>query len=101
MADNMTSDKLLAVLNLENTEQVSAEFQLAGTQPSSVASTEIRRTLTIVGLTPDDFTNTYSSVEFDFNALKDTFKLYCKDFEEPLVDQKPSKALEFSAKMPF
>ncbi|CAH2088639.1 unnamed protein product [Euphydryas editha] len=100
-ADNITSEQILNALRLEYNKKAIGEFQLAGTVPASKVGTEIKNTLTIFGITPEDFTRAYSSVEFDFNQLKETFKSFCKDFNDPLYETIPSKALEFAAKMLF
>lgn len=97
----MTNSEIIAKLALNQTEVASDEFNISGTTPASILSTDIKKVITVFGITPEDFVNTYSSVEFDFNLLMNTFNNYCKDFDSPLTDGQPSYALEFSAKMLF
>ncbi|CAG4936463.1 unnamed protein product [Parnassius apollo] len=101
MAENLTSTDILNRLALPTTEKVTEEFSLAGTVPQSIIGTEIKKTITTLGLTPIDFSKTFSSVEFDFEALKNRFSEYCKGFGEPLSSSQPSRALEFAAKILF
>lgn len=101
MAENLTSTAVLSKLLLTDTEENRKEFQLSGTVPASLSSTEVKKTLTILGITPEDFAKDYASTEFDFSTLKEAFNTYCKDFNDELRDGVASKALEFSSKMLF
>lgn len=101
MAETLTSAAVLGKLSLPENEQTAREFSLSGTVPASVSSSDVKKTLTILGITPDDFSKEYASAEFDYELLKKTFTEYCKDFNDDLKDETPSKALEFSSKMLF
>lgn len=101
MAENITSEAILGALGLTNTEANTNEFQLSGVVPASISSTEIKKTVTILGITPEHFSQEFSTVEFDFEKLKDQFNTYCKDFNDPLADGVSSRALEFCSKILF
>lgn len=101
MAENLTSLDVLSKLSLSDSDENRKEFQLSGTVPGSLSTAEIKKTLTVLGITPESFSKEYASTEFDFDTLKTTFKDYCRDFSDDLKDNVPSKALEFSSKMLF
>lgn len=101
MAENLSSAAVLEKLSLPDNEQARQEFSLSGQVPGPINSTEIKKTITILGITPEDFNNIYSTTEFDFEELETTFSQYCKDYDHQLMAGVPSKALEFSSKMLF
>lgn len=101
MAENLTSSDVLEKLSLPENDQTRNEFSLSGLLPGSISSTDVKRTITILGITPEHFSKNYSTTEFDFEMLEAQFALYCKDYGLDLEENKLSKALEFSSKMLF
>lgn len=101
MAETMTTAAVLANLNLEQSPETNAEFETSGIVPASIASAEIKKQATLLGITPEDFISDYGSTEFDFGDLKIKFLKYCRDFNHELQENKPSKALQFCAKILF
>lgn len=69
--------------------------------PQSITSSEIKKTITVIGLTPESFLGQYSSAEFNFHDLMATFARYCIDYNNDLAENQPSMALEFGAKILF
>ncbi|QXL90808.1 nucleoprotein [Pectinophora gossypiella virus 2] len=101
MAEDLTSADVLSKLALTASDDTAKEFNVSGIVPSSMTNVDIKKTATIMGITPEQFSKEYSTIEFDFKTLMETFDKYCKDFSHELEDNKPSKALEFSAKILF
>lgn len=101
MAESYTAQAVLGKLGLTENEKNLQVFTAAGLTPASISHAEIKKTITILGITPDDFSNVYSSAEFNYDTLKSTFRQYCKDFGDILKSDSESKALEFSAKILF
>lgn len=85
------SQAVLEKLSLTDTQQSRSEFTTSGIVPNSISHAEIKkRTITVLGITPEDFSKEYSSAEFDYSELKTTFRKYCKDFNEPLASNTES-----------
>lgn len=101
MSGDLTTTDVINKVGLIPNEQTANEFVSSGINPECVASSDIKRSIYILGVTPEDFSKQYASAEFDFEELKIAFKKYCKDFADPLQDGIPSKALEFSGRMTF
>lgn len=101
MSGDLTTTDVLAKVGLIPNEQTTSEFTSSGVSPECVASSDIKKSIYILGVTPEDFSKQYASAEFDFDSLKEAFTKYCKDFNDQLKDGIPSKALEFSGRMTF
>ena len=52
----------------------------------------------IVGMTPDEFTRTFTGQAFDYGEAKKIFKMHCKDYMEVLNMETKSFAVEVAAK---
>lgn len=100
MSSDLTTSDVLIKIGLAQNSQTDGEFTTAGVIPELITA-EMKKTVFVLGVTIETFKELYSSVEFDFQNLMETFKTYCKDFLVPLEAGVPSKALEFSAKMLF
>lgn len=101
MSGDLTTTDVLVKVGLTQSDQTTREFTSAGINPESVASSDVKKNIIILEVTPEDFSSQYASAEFDFEALKEAFTKYCKDFNEDLKEGMPSKALEFSGRMTF
>lgn len=101
MGEDLNYQGVLKKLNITDSDKSHDEYKLSGVVPFSLDSTEIKRTITVFGITPETFEREYSTVEFDYAKFKETFKTFCKDFGDVLTAGVESKALEFSSKMLF
>lgn len=99
MASELTSADVLKHLSLTENEQTIKEFSVAGLTPESLTSVQIKNTITILGITPEECIKECGTTEFNFEKLIETFKHYCKDFDAELEDGKPSKALQFALEL--
>ncbi|WBM84617.1 MAG: nucleoprotein [hymenopteran phasma-related virus OKIAV227] len=75
------------------------EATITGTKPAQLVLHTMGKDYVITGITSKDFTDMHTGAEFDFTELQKTFKQHCNDYGDDLVENVPSKALEFCSKV--
>lgn len=76
-----------------------ASYEVSGAKPESLFAHGIAKEFTITGITPQDFINTHTGLDFDIDDLRANFKKHCTDYQESLALDQKSYAVEFCSKI--
>lgn len=71
------------------------QIMITGTRPKDLLNHMAAKIYVILGMTPTEFKEIHGGDVFDFLALCELFKKYCKDFGEDLKVDTISKAVQF------
>lgn len=94
-----TLDHVRDVLNLPPTTDFSALADVKGLSPSDIMGHARAREYTLLGITPAQFMAEHGGDLFDYDQLKQGFKLICNDFDQDLSMHEKSRAVQFCSKM--
>lgn len=75
------------------------DYSVEGSKPIEITNHMIAKTYIITGITPEDFTKEHGGLAIDLEQLKEEFKKHCDDYEQDLIGNVKSKALEFCSKV--
>jgi hypothetical protein len=76
-----------------------ATYDVVGARPESLIAHGIEKEYIISGITPKDFVDTHTGLDFDISLLRSTFKVHCTDYMENLARDVKSSAVEFCSKI--
>lgn len=66
---------------------------------TSLLSHGVSKEYNITGITPQNFIDKHSGLDFDINSLRSEFKKHCDDYMTDLALDRKSKAVEFCSKI--
>lgn len=97
---SITLADALANLNIidDNAQQT---FTVSGQRPDEIANHVVAREEIILGISPSDFVKEHPAVAFDYIKLQNDFRTICEDYENDLIWETKSKALQFCSKILF
>lgn len=76
-----------------------ASYDVSGAKPETLIAHAVSKEFVMAGITPQDFINTHTGLDFDLNVLQSEFKKHCVDYKQGLEMDKKSLAVEFCSKV--
>lgn len=95
-AKSTTWEDVKRALQIENSEESNRTFEAIGARPLSLQQHASASNYVMLGITPQEFLKSHGGDTFDFHKLCEVFKKnICKDYEEELLLDSVSKAVQF------
>jgi len=76
-----------------------ASYEVVGTKPNSIITHGMAKEYSITGISPLEFIDKHSGLDFDVDSLRLEFKKHCDDYMTDLMLERKSKAVEFCSKI--
>lgn len=96
---SVTLQDVRDTLALPDGTDMAVMTEVTGERPAEIVAHLKDAEYIILGISPDEFMQRHGGDVFDFNALVESFKLICRDYERELQMETKSMAVDFCSKV--